>query len=1079
MRLGHRVFSSFFALLFLLCALPAPSLAAEGEQPQKTVRVGFFFSDGYHNVDADGRRSGYGYEYLARMLPYTNWEYEFVGHDKSWAELQNMLESGEIDLLTGAEMTPSRLDRFDFSERPIGVSSSILTVRAGDERLLTGDYHDWNGMRVGMIRGDSRNESFECFMAGHGFSATKVFYDDEAALVRALKSGRRIDAAVTSSLRAVHGEWVLESFDASPFYVMVRKGDAALLMQVNKALEQLAAISPNLEIELRQKYYTVEPGEEIAFTPEERHFIASAAASEKSFTVLVCPDRQPLTYLENGEPRGIMVELAQTVFARAGLSVAYICPETRSDYYKLRLAGDYAVCLDSYADYGAAEDYGLLLTEPYITCTVSRLTRTHSASPLRTVAAVRGANITQFYVSKLYENDRVLYYDSVTDCVEAVRRGYADMVFLYSRVAQYYVTKDERTSLTADVVYGRQVPFALGVSSREDRLLASVLNKGVLSLSQETIDTVINRQMEAITRPDTLLARFYSNPQLVLLVLFLLFTVLLCLALYFSALRRKREVERFIQYVCRANDAVLEIDFAAKTCVRFLLENGRVAAEKEPFLFHRDFLSRVHPDDLEVVNTLLGGDSLPESGLAGGEIYFECRMLVPNGQYEWFSFALSPILPARPGRVQAMVFERNINAVKLDEMHKREALSDALKTARTASEAKGMFLSRMSHEMRTPLNAVIGYTQIARTAFADYTSSKAPSASGKLTGSLDKLMLASKQLLSIINDVLDISSIESGRMMLARENFDISELLENTSALFSTQCAEKNVAFFAPDVALLSHRILLGDPLRVTQVLNNILGNAVKFTPAGGSIHFLVDEPMAKDGIAYLSFVISDTGVGMTRDCLDNLFEPFRQQDATTASKYGGSGLGMSIVKNLVSMMHGSVYVDSTYGAGTNVRVEIPFEIGEAAPAQAESVPETAAFSGQHLLLAEDNEMNREIAFEILSSVGFSIDTAENGRLALERFLASKPGFYAAVLMDVQMPEMNGYEATRAIRASARPDAAEIPILAMTANAFADDVAASLSAGMNGHIAKPINVPELLSALADAIKKYRNGGNQS
>ncbi len=529
---------------------------------------------------------------------------------------------------------------------------------------------------------------------------------------------------------------------------------------------------------------------------------------------------------------------------------------------------------------------------------------------------------------------------------------------------------------------------------------------------------------------------------------------------------------------------------------------------------------------------------------------------------------------------------------RTNEFRSQQALSDALENAHAASVAKSSFLSHMSHEIRTPMNAIIGMTTIALTRINDIA---------RVEDCLGKIAESSRHLLRLINDVLDMSKIENGKLSITHEPFSLPDNIRNINDLVRPQAEAKNIDFeiYQENV---EEDELTGDPLRLNQILINILSNALKFTPPGGMITLKIRQLSKKRNNLRMAFVITDTGIGMSQEFMDRLYKPFEQATATTTAKYGGTGLGMSITFNLVMLMGGTINVESKEGHGTTFTVELPFGYNEKSGEHAATLPrlkvlvvdddhgtcehatlllermglsvrwctsgqeavelvreaheaaagfdvcfidwkmpgmdgaETARrirevahddlliiiisaydwspieatarkagvndfvakpffastlhnvllsatqrismagggdvgvpdrfdFSGKRILLVEDNEFNREIAQEFLDMVNATVETAENGQLAVDKFRASEPGYYDLILMDVQMPVMDGYEATRTIRRCGHPDATKVHILAMTANAFSEDVANAISAGMNGHIAKPIDVKDLYRLL--------------
>ena len=394
----------------------------------------------------------------------------------------------------------------------------------------------------------------------------------------------------------------------------------------------------------------------------------------------------------------------------------------------------------------------------------------------------------------------------------------------------------------------------------------------------------------------------------------------------------------------------------------------------------------------------------------------------------------------------------------------------ALQLAEKASAAKGNFMSRMSHEIRTPLNAIIGYNAMAR---GEIGGANREESDARLLDCLAKSDIASRHLMTVINDILDMSAIESEKIHVARERFDFKDMVATLNAIFSSQAAQKGVDFQV-EYLTPTGEWFMGDQTRINQVLTNLLSNAVKFTPRGGRVRLNISQAERDSASALLRFEVTDTGIGMDEEYLSHIWAPFEQANASISRRFGGTGLGLSITKSLIDLMGGSINVESETGEGTSFKVEMPLKLAEP-PETAADVNGTAdgapAFSGEGVLLAEDNAMNMEIAKHILTSAGLTADCAWNGKEAADMFIASPAGKYRVILMDIQMPVMDGYQAARAIRSSQHPEAGTIPIIAMTAEAFAENVADALAAGMNGHIAKPVDVNILLDTLHRYIPK--------
>ena len=389
-----------------------------------------------------------------------------------------------------------------------------------------------------------------------------------------------------------------------------------------------------------------------------------------------------------------------------------------------------------------------------------------------------------------------------------------------------------------------------------------------------------------------------------------------------------------------------------------------------------------------------------------------------------------------------------------------DQLKEAVQTAEEANRAKTEFLSNMSHDIRTPINGIMGMTAIALK----------QNNSEKTEDCLEKIDIASAHLLSLINDVLDMSRIERGKTEIAHEAMNIQELLSSCGVIIKGQMSGRNLNY-TENFDGIKHPHVLGDELHLRQVFINILGNAVKFTPDGGSITVTATETQENEGTARFVFRFEDTGIGMKPEFLSEIFTAFAQEDSGSRTNYKGTGLGMSITKQLVELMGGEIRVTSEFEKGSCFTVEIPLEINHDAAAVQAKEAAINDIRGMRILLVEDNELNMEIALELLSDEGAEVTTAEDGLIAVETFKKSEPYSFDAVLMDIMMPNMNGYEATGEIRKLDREDAGSTPIIAMSANAFEEDIQKSLAAGMNAHLAKPINIAELIKTLGIFVKK--------
>ena len=414
-------------------------------------------------------------------------------------------------------------------------------------------------------------------------------------------------------------------------------------------------------------------------------------------------------------------------------------------------------------------------------------------------------------------------------------------------------------------------------------------------------------------------------------------------------------------------------------------------------------------------------------------------------------------------RGEVVLCFREIDAEKQQQLQQMQLLQDSLEAARKSEQSQKNFFSSVSHEMRTPLNAILGLTELAGKYVKD---------AERIQDYLDKIETSSRQLLGLINDILELSRMEQGRMTLDRHSFNLRTCVAGCAEVFRPQ-AEKEKKKFEIAIDLREEQVY-GDSFRVGQILNNLLSNAFKFSGEGDSISVSVRQIDHQKHAKY-QIRVSDTGAGMSKEFLERIYIPYERETRFGAKHILGTGLGMPIVKSLVSQMGGEIVVESALGEGTTFTVTLPLEVAQEEPEVAEKKASHSAgtadgLQGKHILLAEDNAINMEIATELLHMHDMSVTQAWNGREAVECFRNSPPFGFDAILMDMQMPEMGGCEAARMIRSLDRPDALEVPILAVTANAFAEDIAATVDAGMNAHISKPIDFEILSTTLRDLIQ---------
>jgi signal transduction histidine kinase/ActR/RegA family two-component response regulator len=468
----------------------------------------------------------------------------------------------------------------------------------------------------------------------------------------------------------------------------------------------------------------------------------------------------------------------------------------------------------------------------------------------------------------------------------------------------------------------------------------------------------------------------------------------------------------------------------------------------------KDFFSYLKKNDAECIpkNMLdpLEGGLLERSG--------ELR-LVKDGRLVTFMVTIKAIIVRyRPRGCILIMSDVSIYRSMISEINEQNSrLEELQKAAEAASMAKSAFLANMSHEIRTPLNAVMGMALIARKSAENL----------KTLSAVTEIETASRHLLGVLNNVLDMSKIESGKFELVHEAFFLKHAMNEVKELITLRCTEENISL-ETNIDDLKNISILGDKLRLNQILINLLGNAVKFTSENGNIVFAISVLEENEETVKVHFKVSDNGIGMSEEQTTRLFQSFSQADSSIFNRFGGTGLGLSISQNLAQMMGGEITVSSKPDEGSSFQFTVDFSKTEKAEdsASGELMPD---FSGKRLLLVEDVEINRYILMELLADTHIEIDEAVNGEEAVSAFDSKPVNYYSLIFMDIQMPVLDGYEATRRIRNLDHLDAKTVPIIAMTANAYKEDIEKALAAGMNGHLSKPININAILQVLTEKI----------
>lgn len=944
--IASRALLVFCCTLFILLTTIAPA-AGEPTHERRTVRVGVLAQDGLCQKDANGKLSGYTIDLWHMANRYMDVKVEYVGYGKNWNELLQMLEHGELDILTNAQKSPEREQIFTFT-KPTGITSGLLNVRADNTKFIAGDYATYNGMRIGTFRKDRTYELFQKWAQEKGFTYQTTFYDTSTELYAAFHRGE-VEAIIANSFRKPENEHTLDMFYTNNIYGIVRKDDTQLLNEFNYALNQMNASEGDWVHKLLYKYVTDTNTVKISFSHREQELIRQYQSGEKKLVVGVWTDRAPLSYVENGKLKGILPDLFDKIMQKAGIPYTIKLPKDKADYEKMCLDGSVDVIMDwRHDNIPLAEERDYALSKKYLDTRIVLLKRNTLKGQPHTFAVENTTRLSNVE-DKLVDDANVFLTNNVDESIRAVAYGKADATYLYYYMALYYLNQGSYKNLVYEILDNPGPDVHIAFTTGVNHELSGIISKCISQISNEERTQIINKYTTFQPQNMDFITYIAYNPQMTLLFFVFILAISLGFLLMYMRLHEKK------------------------------------------------------------------------------------RLLAQEQAY----------------------------AVK------QEQLAEA---AQAANKSKTSFLFNMSHDIRTPMNAIIGFANLAQ---------NAKCSTEQMHSYLSKILVASQHLLSLINDILEMSRIESGKITLEPVPTSWSELMQELHTIMQEQLESKKQSFTI-SIAPLTHDYVMIDKLRMEQVLVNLVSNASKYTPEHGSIRVeLAQYPAAKPNHAIYKISVIDNGMGMSEDFVKKIFSPFERANSTTVSKIQGTGLGMSITKSIIDLANGTIDVKSKLGEGTEIIVAVTLCLctdAEIATLNAKQLDKQQAqaeqpdFKGKRLLVVEDNKLNREITVTILEQTGILTEQAEDGSVAVKMVKEAAPGYYDLILMDIQMPIMDGYEATKQIRALPDKRLAQLPIIAVSANAFEEDKKASLAAGMDGHIAKPINVPDLFALMQKLIK---------
>ena len=1239
--------AAILVFLILSAGAAVPITAAVPDSGSSTVRIGYYENEVFQEGAQEGAvKSGYAYEYYQKLSEYAGWHYDYVYGE--FGDLYQKLLDGDIDFLAGLAWREDREDIIGYPDAAMGNETYNLVKHDVDEDI-TVDPSTLNGKKIGVL--DSAMAAvLQTYLQEHGINARTVLFRDYEPLFEAFDN-HDIDVMAAEGDGAygrAHAE-LLYAFGASDYYLCVSKSRPELLTELNKAQTELAANEPNYINSLRSRYYPVSISSR-AFSEDEKQWLSEHDKLRVGYLNHYLPYSDTD---DSGNVTGIVRDVVPRMLEELGISrisVSFIGYDSYDSMISALSEGEIDTAFPVGGGLYYSEESGIFQSTPVVSAATELVHRGEYTEETITRFAVNENNRMQYYfVLTHYPDAEIVFYPSIDDCLKAVSEGEVGCTTLNGLRAND-ILRNSRYGGLALLQTTHDDDRCFGVQIGNAGLLR-LINRGINVLGSDYAQNLAFRYTDQLYSYS--LWDMIKNNMALFASIILGIAALIILFLVRDARRSRREVlnkenarielekanaelaesqaakQRELEERLALQEELLEqqsrreqqdkmitalatdyrcvyhvdLDHDDAVCYRKDPTDTEMTEEGIHFPYHERFIWYAEHCVAESYRDGFLRFIEPEyirSALSKKPIIAYRYLAQRNGKEYYEMIRMAGVRHAED-RDDNTVHAVGLGLTVIDEemretMAKNQALAEALNAAEDANKAKTAFLSNMSHEIRTPMNAIIGLNNIAI---------NDPTASDRVKEYLTKIGGSAQHLLGIINDILDMSRIESGRMTIKKEEFSFAKALEQVNTIIGGQCRDKGIDYDCRISGKVDDTYI-GDAMKLKQVMINILGNAVKFTPEGGKVRFVIEEGPRYDGQATLRFVISDTGVGMSREFLPRIFDAFSQEDSSSTSRYGSTGLGMPITKSIVEMMNGTIDVESEKGKGTvftvtvtlgesdgktrriddgkpiprdmsvlvidddrialehagiilgqvgvscetaesgwegvdKVRIrhgrgedynlilidwkmpemdgvetarqirsivghdtpiiiltsfnweEIADEAKEAGvdtfaskPLFAESVMDefreafrrkrealekkTADLKGRRVLLAEDVSVNAEIMMMVLSMREMEADLAENGRLAVEMYESHEPGYYDAILMDMRMPEMDGLEATKNIRASDHDDAKTIPIIALTANAFDEDVQRSLQSGLNAHLSKPVEPEALFETLEKLIK---------
>ncbi len=1041
-----------------------------GGEDVKVVTAGFYAYKGYHEISESGKKSGYGYDFFTKVSRYANINFQYEGYDKSWNEMFEMLESGEIDVLSSILKTDERLMKYEFS-LPIGSSAISINTRLDETRFIPGDYSTYQNMTVGIINGSIAQEKFIDFAAKNKFSYKIINFDTDQELTDALNTGK-VDTVCCITIRKHFNELILSEFDTENFYVIAKKGSREIIDEINYAIKQMDLMEGDWKSELYYKNYLKGNRDKIIFTEKEQAFIAEHSGGNKKLIVAVDTNWAPFSFLKDGVYTGIIPTYVDSVMKKCGIDYEFyyrdeiIVSDKVLDDRTPKIYFCYSMDVDN-ANYS-----GLISSPPMLSVGASYIVRKDCAE-VKTVAL---CNTTPYLNSlvKIDDSIKIIECNNTDDAVRSVVKKDADAAVVYSYDGERAVNNDKSGLLIVRSISNLNLEVSAVILAEDDHTLMGIVSKCINQMDPLEVDAIVSSNVTYNVMEFTLRDLIVLHPVLFFSVVGLIMFIIIIFIIYYSMQRTARKVNYeksksvslikalSIEYISlwKVDGSRGRMELIEVKSNSLIQSIGTInEADRDYDFTMGQYISQfVDPKDQDRVfkETWLNNVI---NVMSSQNLYTVTYLVIDNAGKETYQQIIYAKVGYSGNRlIFAMAF-RDVDATVREQQKQQIMLEKALEEARKASVAKSKFLFSMSHDIRTPMNAILGYAELLK---------EHPENTSDCDRYVDNIYTSGKYLLDLINNVLETARIESGKATIDESIGNYLQQFKQIITIFEPELDRKRIGHEVN--TSIEHEYVYYDHTKVGQILLNVISNAVKYTPNGGKIKLDLSEYKCdRQGYVLFRVIVEDTGIGISEEFLPHVFEDFSREKSVTDNKIVGTGLGLGIVKKLVELMNGSINITSVQGQGTKVVIEMPLRIGERPEFTSSDnlVENCDVLRGRRILLAEDNELNTEIAVILLTEMGAEVEHAEDGIVCIDKLTSNPKDYYDLILMDIQMPNMDGLKATREIRMLDDKVKASIPIIAMTANAFEEDKQNSLAAGMNGHIAKPIQRQEFIKLLTD------------